>query len=159
MVVKTETKTMMQNTYAVKGSGQGGAGWIGRVEERDTPPGHPGRGGVYFGRPQEYSTFEPHMIHALENSGVAIFLYEEEVEVEVKTHDNGFVEYVNGAPPATEATDEHGEITNLEEMDLPDLKILAKEMGLVLKPGQNAKHLVKIIREARGKAPSPLTRP
>lgn len=146
-----ETKVIQQITFVVKASGQGGAGWIGKVDVRDTPAGHPGHMGVYFGHPQEYSTFEPHMINALRKSGVAIELYAEDVEVNIETDEHGYKKYEHGTPPAEQVTNEHGETVNLDAMDLPDLKIMAKEMALVLKPGQNAKHLVSMIRMARAK--------
>lgn len=131
-------------TFAVKGSGSSGAGWIGKVESRDSHLKDPitgkpkGIAGVYFGHPQEYSTSDPHMINALRKSGVAVELYREEIDENA----------AEPAPQAKQATDEHGEVVDLEMMTTLELKMLAKQRGLSLKANQRKDEIVALIREA-----------
>lgn len=141
-------KNVTEITFAVKGSGGGGAGWIGKVEERDTPAGEPGRMGVYFGHPQEYTTYDENMIVALQKSGVAIELYREEKEL-LEPGDEGYEQ--QGVPAAIEKFDQSGNIKELEFMKLLDLKLLAKELGIALKGNQNKDTVIGLIRQTRAK--------
>jgi hypothetical protein len=145
--IMAEKKT--QVTFAVKSSGQGGAGWIGKVEARDSGKRDDITGqlvgiqGVYFGHPQEYTTHDEHMIDALRKSGVAVELYSEEVEI---------ADPKESPPPAAEVLDEHGHIKDLEFMTVFDLKLKAKSMGVNLKSGQKKMEIVELIREAQRQA-------
>ena len=122
-----------QVTFAVKGSGSGGAGWIGRVDGPD------GKAGVYFAHSQEYVTTEDHMINALLKSGVAQILYEEEVEESEAV----------GAPSGLVKNDENGNPNSLQSMTLLELKLLAKARGVALTSKINTKaKVIKAIEES-----------
>lgn len=133
-------------TFAVKGSGSGGAGWIGKVEQRDSTRKNPITGerigilGVYFGHPQEYTTDDPHMINALEKSGVATILIDEEIDEAEKEEE---------VAAAKQKNDEHGQIQDLSAMKLMDLKLVAKGEGLTLEHGMKKADVIALIEGSR----------
>ena len=112
-----------QVTFAVKGSGSGGAGWIGKVD------GVNGRGGVYFSHSQEYTTTDPHMIDALIKSGVAEIFNDEEVEESEAV----------GAPAGLDREDEQGNPNDLQFMTLMDLGSKLKGLGIPVPAKLNTK--------------------
>jgi len=117
--------TVRQVTFAVKGSGSGGAGWIGKVDGQ----GSNACQGVYFGHPQEYTTTDPHMIEALEKSGVTVILNDEEVEKEVAM----------GKPDALVKVDDDGNPGDLRAMSLMDLALKCKQLGIPVTAKLNTK--------------------
>lgn len=124
-----------QVTFAVKGSGSGGAGWIGKVDGS----GSDSRGGVYFAHSQEYTTTEEHMIQALEKSGVAEIINDEEVEESEAV----------GAPSGMVKEDEDGNPNELQSMTLMDLGLKLKGLGVPVTAKLNTKaKRIKAIEDA-----------